>query len=354
MADIVARQRQHRQLRQRAGMAMQAARALEQAGKIGVHVTRETLATGDLAVTRRYLAQRFAVIGHVGHDDQHVPALHEGQVLGSRERKARCQQALCAGFVGEIQKHDGVPERAAGLHRGTERLSGVVRHADADEHDRERLARFAAKAGTLSDCGGQPVVWQPSCREQRQLLAPHQAVHQVDRGDPRFDEVARQGPPRRIDAHPVDSQAVYGGDRRMAVERPADAVEDPPEDVGSQTHAERLADHGDFRIGDSEAGSRLEHFDDHPVFLERRDPPEPRATIAADNLQCFIDADVDSSAHEQERTLHTLCKPRRCQVSSHVRLALTRRRTRHRCCSSPSESDRYGLPGCPRWPVASV
>ena len=59
-------------------------------------------------MARRDLAQRFAVIGHVGHDDEHVAALFEGEIFGRSQREARRQQALGRGFAREIEEHHGV------------------------------------------------------------------------------------------------------------------------------------------------------------------------------------------------------------------------------------------------------
>jgi hypothetical protein len=186
--------------------------------------------------------------------------------------------------------------------------NGVVRHANADEHDRKTFARLSAKTRTLRDRGRQAIVRQAGRRKQGQLLATHQAVHQVDRRDAGFNEVPGQGAPRRIDAHAVDPKAAHGWNRGVAVERTADAIEDAAEHVGPDAHAQRFADYGNSRVGDAQPGGRFEYLDDHPVFFERRNPPEARTAVTANNLQRFVDADIDTAAHEEERALNPLCQ----------------------------------------------
>ena len=87
-----------------------------------------------------------------------MAALHESEVFGGRERIARRQQALGAGFVGPVEEHHRVFQGAAGLHGGAEGFGRVVRHADADEDDGELAGLAAAQARALRDLGGHLVV----------------------------------------------------------------------------------------------------------------------------------------------------------------------------------------------------
>ena len=182
-----------------------------------------------------------------------MPAFLEREVLGGSQRIAGRQQALHAGLVGQVQEHRGVAERAARLHRQAELLGGVVRHADAGEHDGETLrAARAAQACALRDLRGEPVVRQAARREQRQLLAAHEAVHDVDRADAGLDEVARQRAPRRVDREALDAHACPGGDGRAAVDRSADAVEHAPEQVRADAEQQRLRVDADARAAEAE------------------------------------------------------------------------------------------------------
>ena len=210
--------------------------------------------------------------------------LDEREVLGRRERVTRREQALHAGLVGEVEEQHRVAERAARLHRAAELLGGVVGHAHAGEHHGELLALAAAQARALRDLGREPVVRQAARGEERQLLAAHQAVQQVDGRDAGLDEVARQCPPRRVDREPFDAHAGARRNGRAAVDRPADAVEDASEQVGPDAEQQRLGPQPHARAGEVEARGGLQHLDDHRLFVERRDAAEARAAVVADDL----------------------------------------------------------------------
>ena len=158
-------------------------------------------------------------------------ALVEGEVLGGAQREARRQQSLRARVAGEVEEQRRALQRAALLEAAPEVLGAVVGHADAGEDDDEVFAVSTAKARMAGDLDGQPVVWQAAAREQRQLLAAHQAVHQVQRADAGLDEVARQCARHRVQRQPFDCDLAMHRDRRPAVDDLAHAVEDPAENA---------------------------------------------------------------------------------------------------------------------------
>lgn len=107
--------------------------ALEQRGQIRVHVAWVTLAAGDLSATRGDLPQGLAVVGDVGHYDQDLFALAEGEVLGGGQGEAGGEQPLGAGITGQVEKKDRACERPALLHPLTEELGALVGDTDAVE-----------------------------------------------------------------------------------------------------------------------------------------------------------------------------------------------------------------------------
>src|SRR5664279_1230507 len=113
---------QDRELRQRPLLAAQAAGALEDRRQVRVQIAREALPARDLALARRHLAQRLAVVGHVREDDQHVLAELERQVLGGTEREARRQQPLRARVAGQVEEERGALEGTALLETAPEIL----------------------------------------------------------------------------------------------------------------------------------------------------------------------------------------------------------------------------------------
>ncbi len=158
---------------------------------------------------------------------------------------------------------------------------------------------------------------QAAAGEQRQLLAAHEAVHQVDGRDARLDEIARQGAPGRIDGHAVDAQAAHRRYRRLAVDRAAHAVEDATQHVRPDVEADRLGLHGNHGIAHSEPGCGFEHFDDHAVLVERCHAAQALDAVAADDLHGFVEADVDGPLEEQQRAFDTTCDPLDFELTAH-------------------------------------
>ena len=162
------------QLRDRSRSALDAPGALVDRGQVGVHVAGVAAATGDLVARGRDLAQRLAVVGHVGHDDQHVHVVLERQVLGGGERAARGQQAL----------ESSGPRPGSGtrpLAPARRELSKVRRKNDASRCVTPIAAKTTTNRspertfGLRGDLRGDLVRRQPEAAEDRQLLAAHEA-----------------------------------------------------------------------------------------------------------------------------------------------------------------------------------
>ena len=178
----------------RARPAADAARALVERGEVGVHVARVALAARDLAVARRHLAQRLAVVGHVGEDDQHVPSFVEREVLGRRQRVARRRAgAACPARrrgSGTCAVWPSAPLDSIASRNCSAVSCGTPMPAKTIAKLSSRCV--AAQPRPLGDLGGQPVVRQAARGEERQLLSAHEAVHHVDGRDAGLDEIARQ------------------------------------------------------------------------------------------------------------------------------------------------------------------
>ena len=163
-------------------------------------------------------------------------ALDEGEILGGGQREPRCEQPLRRRVAGEIQEQRRALECAALLEALAKELGAVVRDADAGEHDREVVAcaslRTLTQPRVAGDLDGETVVRQSAAGEYRQLLAAHQAVHQVERGDTGLDEVARSRARDRVDGQAFDAAHLARGDRRAAVDHLSDTVEHAAEDRG--------------------------------------------------------------------------------------------------------------------------
>ncbi len=60
---------------------------LEDRRQVGVHVAGVAAPARHLLARRRHLAERLAVVGHVGEDHEHVDVTLEGEVLGGGQRE---------------------------------------------------------------------------------------------------------------------------------------------------------------------------------------------------------------------------------------------------------------------------
>ena len=133
-------------------------------------------------------------------------------------------------------------KRAGILHGAAESFGGVVRNADTDKHDGEGAA--ALDRASRAFCAislANAVMRQAAGGEQRQLLPAHQAIHQIDGGEAGLDEIAGQFALGRIERHSVDPQTFIAGDRRAAIGRLADTVEDAAQQAGPDRKVQRLA-----------------------------------------------------------------------------------------------------------------
>ena len=118
---------------------------------------------------------------------------------------------------------------------------------------------------------------QSAAGEQRQLLAAHETVHQVERRDARFDEVAGHRARHGVDRQAVDAQVLARRHRRAPVDHLADAVENAPENRRGDAERQRLAEETHDGAGEGESGGRFEDLDGQEFVVDRRHASEARA-----------------------------------------------------------------------------
>ena len=303
VADVVRRHRQDRQLRQRSLDAVQAPRPFVERREVRVHVAGIALAAGNFALGPGHFAQRLAVIGEIGDDDQHVLALLEREVLGGGQREARRQQALCRRVAGEIEEQRRALQRAGLFERAAEVFGGRVGHADAGEHDGEVRRLGSAQARVGGDLDRNAVVRQAAAREDRQLLAPHQRVHQVHRRHAGFDEGARCRPRDGVQRHAVDAQPLLHGERRAAVDDDADAIEYPAEDPGTDAEIDRFAEKANDGVRQRESGRGLEHLDGDQILVDGGNAAKARRAVAPGDDDGLVQSHVERAPHEEQRAV---------------------------------------------------
>ena len=269
-------------------------------------------------MTCRHLAERLAVVGHVGEDHQDVPALDEGQILGCGEGVSRGEQALRARLVCVVQEHHRVGQGSARFHGVAKCPGRVVGNSDPGEHDGKLTLGFAPQSGMARDAKGQPVVGKAARAEQWQLLSPDQAVHEIDGGNAGFDEVPGQIPSRRVDGQPVDPKDAFRCHRRAAVHGPADAIEHPTQQVPSDPELQWMSPHPNPGPFEPEAGGGSQDFDHHPIRVDGRHPTDPRRAVGADDVDPFLEPHLHMPLHEQQWTFDAPGRPFDRNVRAHA------------------------------------
>ncbi len=252
MRAVVLRHGQDRELRDRSILPLDAAGALVDLRQVGVHVAGVAAAAGHLLAGGRHLAQRLAVVGHVGEDDQHVHAVLERQELGRGQSHARDGDALYHRIVGQVDEQHGALDGAGALEVFAEEVGFLERDAHGREHHRE-VSRVAQRARLTGDLRRELRVRQARPGEDRQLLATDQREVAVDGGYPSLDELGRKVAAERIDRRPGDVPECFRHDLPGIVDRFADAVEDASQHLAGDADAHALAEeaHGGLTGADA-------------------------------------------------------------------------------------------------------
>ena len=180
VGDVVAGHRDARQDGHRAG-ALQVHGLFVSAGQLGVKVAGISPVRRDLLHRDGDFFQRVAEGGHVGQQREHPLAL-EGELLTHRQAKVGHQKTLDDGVGGRVDEEDRPPQDAALFERAAESQVVVVPQAHAAQDD-DVGVRLEA------DAGEEVVVRLSGDGEDRQLLALHQRIEDVNHRDAGLDHL---------------------------------------------------------------------------------------------------------------------------------------------------------------------
>ena len=191
VSDIVVRHRQDGNLSDRSVAALHTTGSLINGGQIGVHVTGEASSTRDLFSGGRDLTESLSVGGHVSEDDEHVLLTLIGQEFGRGQSQARRDDPLNGGIVGQVEEETDVLHGTVLFEVLLEESSGLHVDSHSGENDGEVILviiqnRFSGQANQRSlttDLGGNLVVRETVGREDGDLLASSNRVHDVNGRD---------------------------------------------------------------------------------------------------------------------------------------------------------------------------
>ena len=291
VADVVGGHGQDGHLGDRALGALDASGPLVDLGQVAVKVTGIALSPRDLAAGGADLAQRFAVVGHVGQQHQHVAAQVEGQVLGQGQGGPRSEQPFDARGRGQRQEQRDIGQHAAFFEGADEVLGHVVLDAHGRKDDGE-LGLFPQQRGLADDLGGQPVVWHAAAGEDRQLLPADQRVHAVDGADAGLDKLPRVLAAVGVDGGPVDVPQVGRQGLGPIVDRTAQPVENTAQHVSRDRQLQRLAEEPHARGLVRQAAGALEHLDDRLVLADVKHAAQAVVALRVLDLDRLVEAHV--------------------------------------------------------------
>ena len=238
---VVFGHRQDRHQGDGALLALDAAGALVDRRQVGVQVAGIAAPAGHFLAGGGDLAQRLAVVGHVGQDDQHVHVQLEGQVLGGGQGHARRGDALDGRVVGQVDEQDRALDGARCARKSLMKKSASSKVMPMAANTTANVSPACSTLAWRAIWAASRGVRQTGAGEDRQLLAAHQRVEPVDGGDAGLDELVREIAGVRVDRGAVDVEHLLRDDLRAAVDGPPDAVEDPAEHVRRDAQLQPLA-----------------------------------------------------------------------------------------------------------------
>ena len=289
-----------------AALAQLPPRPLIEGGQIGVEVAGVAPASGHLLLGGGHLAQGLGVVGDVGHDDQHVHALLEGQVLGGGEGHAGGGDALHRRVVGQVCEEHRPVDGAGAAELLYEEVGLLEGDADGGK-DHGEVARVVPQhPGLPGDLGGQGRVGQARAGEDGQLLAAHQGIQAVDGGDARLDELVGVVPGGGVHGQAVDVPVLLGQNLRAAVDGLAHTVEHPAQHVAGHAQLEGVAQEAHLGLGQVDARGGLKELNHGVVAVDLQHLAAAHGAVGQLNLPQLVVGDAGHPAHHHQGAVDLL------------------------------------------------
>ena len=227
-----------------------------------------------------------------------------GQILRCRQRDTRGDDALDDGVICKIKEHSDVIGHAALLKCPPEILRNIVFNAHSGKYNTELLIAVPAKVGLQDQLGCQLIVRQAVPGEDRELLTADQRCKRIDRGDSRIDIISRILTPAGIERHAVHIDPHLRGNRPQIVDRTADAVESPAEDILRQSNLHRVTGQNCPRIAKGHAVRAFKYLDDSPVLIALDNSPYALCAVLHPELDDLIVSGSPKTFEDDKRTVN--------------------------------------------------
>jgi len=146
---------------------------------------------------------------------------------------------------------------------------------------------------------------QSTTGEQRQLLPPDQAVHQIDGRDSGLQKLAWRLPGCWFDRETFDPERPLCRQRRAVVDDLAQTVEYPTQDPGTDMKAQRFPNKSNRCRRQRQAGGLIQHLYGNRVFIQHRDPAQAGLSVRTLYFHGLIQAHIHSAAKKHQRPFDT-------------------------------------------------
>ena len=165
--------------------------------EIRVHVTGVTTTAWHFFSGSRDFTKSIGVSGHISENGEHMHLLSVGQVLGSGQGETRRDDSLNGGIVGQVHEEHDTVHGSVHLEIGLEETSSLHIDTHSGEHKGEVLLRMIMhilmldQGSLTTNLGTDGVMGETGGREERNLLATGDGVHDIDGGDSGLDHLLR-------------------------------------------------------------------------------------------------------------------------------------------------------------------
>jgi hypothetical protein len=248
MRDIVAGHRGHGEDGERAAV-LEIGGLLVAPRELRVKIAHIAAIGGDGLHRDADLLHGIGIRGHVAQQDEDALAFLDRKFFRDRKGHVRNQQPLDDGVRGEVDEHHGAREDACILEATQEIVIVVEDETEPAEHDDVGI-------GLDADTGQKGVVGLAGHREDRNLLAFHERVEDIDHGHVGAHHLGGEQPPSRVCRGTVDLDLGVFGKPRTRIEGRAVAAKDPPEDVRRIGHPHRMTQKAHGCLGRETLGPR--------------------------------------------------------------------------------------------------
>ena len=199
-------------------------------GKIRVHISRVTAASGHFFPRCGHFTERVCIVRDICQDNKHVHILFKRKVLCRCQRHLRRCDTLDGRIVCKIDEQDGTVESSCLAETLYEKVGFLKCDTHCCKYNGEVLI-LSKHLCLSSDLCGKLCMGKTGCREDRQFLTANQCVQSVDSGHAGLDKLFRIASGRRVHGQTVDIHARFRQDLRSIVNRTTQTVENAAQHI---------------------------------------------------------------------------------------------------------------------------